>query len=170
MAKSTRLALFYYIKQRCYAAGALNAVDEKLKSSEATLRAAQAAHRKLLKEKNAITERLGELDIEITKRSAINPDEIYARRAIPKRFTPRHGSIAAELVTLLSNAEGSLTTAQIVAYMTEKFKLPLSSADERRYARKWVTQKLNVLVRKGAVVPLHDSFDNKAGVWLWKGI
>lgn len=170
MAKSTRLALLYYIKQRCYAAGALNAVDEKLKSSGAALRAAQAAHRKLRKEKKAITERLGELDVEIAKRSAIDPNDIYARQAIPKRFTPRYGSIAAELVTLLSKADGPLTTVQIVAHMAEKFSLPLGTVEERRYARKWVTQKLNVLVRKGAVVPLHDSFDNKTGIWRWQGI
>ena len=170
MANPIGYRLSRIIRQRSYAAGELEIIEEKIRKSQVALHEVQTAHKALLKEQKQLVTRLAELDAELVQRSEIEPSEIYARRQIPKRYSDRHGSVVATLVELLKNADAPLTTTQIVDIMAERFALPRTTPNERRYARKWVTTKLRVLVKKGAVVPLHDLTDNLTGLWRWTGI
>jgi hypothetical protein len=170
MANPIGYTLSRIIRQRSYTAGELKIIEERISQAQAALREARIAHKALLKEQKHLTARLAELDAELTQRSEIEPSDIYARRPIPKRYTDRYGSVVATLVELLKESDAPLTTTQIVSVMAEKFTLPQTTASERRYARKWVTAKLRVLVKKGAVVPLHDLTDNLTGLWRWTGI
>lgn len=170
MANPIGYTLSRIIRQRSYAAGELKIIEERICQSQAALHEAQIAHEALLTGQKQLVTRLAELDAELIQRSEIDPSEIYARRPIPKRYTDRYGSVVATLVELLKAADAPLTTTQIVSVMADKFALPQTTPNERRYARKWVTAKLRVLVKKGAVVPLHDLTDNLTGLWRWTGI
>lgn len=159
------------IRDRSYAGGELERIERRLEVAAANLRAARATHSAAKREQQVILQRLKELDGEIAERSAVRIADIRARVATPKRYTVKWGSQIAELVRFLKAADGEpLTTAQIVDHLVSLYGLPLGTVDERRYARKWVTSKLQHLARRGAIERLHDTNDNLLGLWLWVGI
>jgi DNA primase large subunit len=156
------------IRQRSYAGGELLRTEKKLEQATATLRAARAAHRAAKKEMQVILKRVEDLDREITERSAVDISDIYARRATPKRRTRRWGKHLAEIAELFEKTEdGILSTAEIVDHMALLYDLPQITTAERRTARRWITSKLQYLVRRGAVERLHDPSDNLLGRWVW---
>ena len=157
------------IRQRGYAGGELNTLDKQLEAATAALHEARFVCRNLRKSRQAIIKQMAELDVKITTQSAIRTEEIRAMRFVPKRFSCRHGSIVSELVKYLKEAGRAVTTHEIVDHMVGLFNLPVSTPQERRYARKWVTGKINLLARKGVVCRLHDPTDNLTGLWLWTG-
>jgi hypothetical protein len=158
------------IRERSYTGGEIKVLEQKLAQAAAVLKDAGAAHRKLRRELRVATLRLAVLDAEIAEKSTVRLSEICARRAVPKRFSTRHGSAVGELVRLLKTAGRPLATHELVTPMVDKFGLPVATTAERRYARKWVTCKLQALAHKGAVVRLHDLMDNLQGLWLWNGV
>lgn len=158
------------IRQRSYAAGELKALDKQLAKAEEAIHAAKAAHRALMGERRAIVKGIAALDSEIAEQSRVQIAEIAAVKATPKRIKCRWGSINSEFVALLKSAGGPISTSEIIAHMVAKFGLPVGTASERRMTRRWATAKLQVLVRRGAIVRLHDPTDNRIGVWLWVGL
>lgn len=171
MATSIGYAVSRLIRQRSYAGGELKRAEKKLEQATAVLRSAQAQHRAAKKEMQAVLKQIAELDGEIEAQSAIDVGDIYARKATPKRHTRKWGRHLVEIIHVLRAAEGKLvTTTQVVAHMADLYGLPQTTAEERRFARKWVTAKLSYLARRGAVERHHDLAGNSPGLWRWSGI
>lgn len=169
MANHLGTTLSRLIRERSYKGGELRALEHKEAAAKSRAMEAQAEYRKLLSQRRQTAKHLAKLDAEIQKRSAIDPAEIRAVRAMPRKMKCRHGSVNAELVRFLREAGHPIGTTDIIAHMAAKYGKRLDTPQAREEARRWVTEKLRVLVRKNAVHRLHDTDSTVPGLWLWVG-
>lgn len=162
MARGISNALARVIRERAYFAGELAKADREVAAASTALKAAKAARRK-------IASKVAKLDAEIEE-SKLDPTEIRAIEKKPRVRVVQHGSFTAKLVELVRDAEGAITTGQIIAYMVSHLGLQYGTPAERDKTRRCIVERLRVLARKGAIKRLHETTDNQEGVWLWVGL
>jgi chromosome segregation ATPase len=170
MANYVGTSLARLIRARSYAGGERLALEEQLAASATKLREAEAAHSALTQALATLLTRIADLDAQIKARSEIRAEEIRALKATPKRVKCRHGSMISELVRLFREAGRPLSTVEIRDHMATRFRLSLETVEERTVARQWARDKIKSLLRKGAVVRLHDPSESRSGLWLWVGL
>lgn len=150
------------IRERAYTAGALQEMDKQVEMIEAELSAAR-------EKANDARARIEHLDQEITKLSAIEPENIRPIRAMPRIMKGAHGDFGRELIRILKEENGgTLEMLQMVRHMAAVFDLPMSTPEERERAGYLVRRRLNVFRKKGAVERMPTDSSNAPGLWRWK--
>lgn len=158
------------IRERSYTSGSLKRLERDIASIVSLLAPLLAEHKTLKRKRRKVLSKIAELDTTIQEQSTIEVAEIIARQCTPRLLTSRHGAFNAEMVSLLRDAEKPLMSEQIIAYMAQTFNMPQSTPKEREETRRRVTRRLRELVKKKAVIRLHDPNMNVGGLWKWIGL
>jgi hypothetical protein len=148
------------IKERAYTAGHC----ALLRSRRVRL---QEELSRLDQELLQVETRIVELDGKITAASAIDTSHIKPIRSTPRRQEARHGAFRRELVRILKEAGGPVSSGALLQHMVAVFNLPMSTTKERNRSRELVRRPLNVFKAKGAVVRLPSTPDTLEGIWCW---
>lgn len=159
MANYVGAPLARLIRERAYTAGALvkaqKAVDEGI-----------SALRKAVAERREVIIRLAELDEKI-QQSEIDPADIRPIRRMPRRNYGPNGTVVSDLIDLIQGAKGAITTKEIISAMVEKHGFPMDTPEHREETRRRIVRPLRSLASKGFIQRLHDTENNKEGVWIW---
>jgi len=169
MPKYISNALCLLIRERAYSKGTLSSLEKEESLSVADFVQLRQSIRNLRRQKKELLAKIGKLDAEITKQLPVDPDDIRTIRSTP-RSGSKHGAIVRTIVRILTASDGPVRTPDIVMVLVDELDWPYGTKEEREIARKKVVQPLRVLVKKGAVVRLHDTTKNRVGLWQWVGI
>lgn len=162
MARGISNALARLIRDRAYLGGELAKADNCLAEASAALKAVRVSRCKIAK-KVAI------LDAKIAAAN-LDPSQIRPITLTPRVRVVRHGSFTSEIVAVVLNARGPITTGEIIGHLIATHGLPYSNPAERDKTRRCIVERLRVLARKGAIQRLHNTNDNQEGLWSWIGI
>lgn len=148
------------IRERAYLSGTLPALEVRVSTLRADLKAANAA---LL----AASSRMAELDAAIGALSAIDPVDIRPIRSTPRVMRGVHGEFRRELLRVLKEADGAVGMRDLVRHMATTFCLPMGTPADRERAGYLVRRPLNVFRSKGAVRRLPEHPDTGEACWIW---
>jgi len=157
------------IRERAYSKGALSALENEESQSVADFVQLRQKIRNLRKQKQALVASIGVLDAEITKQLPVDPEDIRSIRRKP-RSGSKHGAIVRTIVRVLVSSPTPVSTPDIVLVLVVELGWPYGTREEREIARRKVVQPLRLMVQKGVVERLHDTTQNKVGIWNWVGL
>lgn len=158
------------VRRLAYAKGSLAELTRLTDHAQAKLSTAASGYKRLRSQCRDVRQHISALEAELSTVSTMPTAEIRAVEARPRRSGQIHGTIIAELVRLLREAERPLTTNEIVLAMANRFTISLETPKARKATRRTFTSKLRMLIRKGAVERLHDPDGSDEGRWLWIGL
>ena len=157
------------IRERAYSSGTLALLDQEEAELENIFVQQRQRYREIRSAKKKLVTQLANLDAEITRQLPVDPEDIRSIRNTP-RFGSKHGSIVRSIVRMLTAQPAPVRTTDMVHALVQELGWPYATNEDREVARKNVVQPLRVLVKKGAVVRLHDTTKNGVGAWMWVGL
>jgi len=159
MANYVATKLSRLIKERAYRSGDLNSLQNETDELSAQLKKKRGTIRQQAKA-------IAKLDEQIEKLSAIDPNDIRAIRATPRRLTPPQGTSRRELIDFLKKQDGPVRMDAIVNHTVKHFDMPMAPPDERLRTFQRVGRPLNVFKPKGAVKRLPSCPETGQGIWM----
>ncbi len=160
MARYISFELAGLIRRRAYAGGDLAKAENRTKDLREQLQIAET-------ERQAAVKTIATLDAQLSKYRSIDPTEIRSIISKPRRLDLHQGEFSAEMIWLLREMKGPVSTKEIIAHVTEVFSIVTTTPADRERLRRKVTKRLQVIAKKGAIQPLHKLEDNQMGLWLW---
>ncbi|HEX8962314.1 MAG TPA: hypothetical protein VF801_04865 [Rhodocyclaceae bacterium] len=162
MARGISNKLAILVRERAYVSGARSQAEHRVQHGRQVLAEAEA-------ELEKIVARIAELDAQI-KKAELDPEEIRAVVYTPRTGGFSHGKFTLAMVNLLREADRPLKTSEIIAHMIETFGFPYTTPKDKDETRRRVVKRLRVISDQGAIQRLHDTSDNKEGIWMWTGM
>lgn len=157
------------IRERAYSRGALSALEKDESQSIADFVQLRQKIRNLRKQKQALIASIGVLDAEITSQLPVDPEDIRPILRKP-RSGSKHGAIVRTIVRVLVSSPTPVCTPDIILILVDELGWPYGTREEREIARRKVVQPLRLMAHKGVVERLHDTTQNKVGIWRWIGL
>lgn len=153
------------VRERAYLSGSIPAYKQEVDHAQRVLDGKIALMNQALAALECLDQQIGTL-------SRLDPNEIAAIRATPRKNQIPRGDIRLTLIDMLREKAGPMTMVELVRRMASTFGWDLSTTRGRRYARDSVRGSLRYLRGKGAVERLSDHLSMNGitcGIWRWIG-
>ncbi len=152
------------VREHAYLSGSLPNLKEEVRLAEINL-ATKTGHMELA------TQRLAEVQYQITKLSAIDLSGIASIRPTPRVGKKEHGALRQTILEVMKSGR-AIRTVDLIRLMAPIFEWDLSTLKGRRYAKEAVRGPLRRFEAMGVVERLPDALSDlgqPCGVWRWIG-